>query len=173
MSSVEVNGTAIVPTIPPNAMGTALGVTPEANMVATLGITWASLALDTLEAESLMLASVGETSLDTDDVLQRELHVVAWMVRHQSWSDKTTGEVREGPTVYLLTSEGDTYRSSSKGILEGLAVIAARRPAGAYDPPIVVVIKRVKTAAGLPRHILVRAPSPIDPVRVKGVKNVK
>lgn len=173
MSSATDNGTALVPTVPPEALGGTLGITPTGNLVNTLGVRWCSLPLDSQEAEDLMLASVGETSLDTDDILSKELGVVAWLVRHQEWTDKETGEVRAGPTVYLLTDTGDTYRSSSRGVIEGLSIVCARRAPGLYAPPVGIVIKRLKTAGGKPRHIVVRAPNKIDPVVVKGANRGK
>lgn len=171
MQSANAEPAALIPTVPPDALGSLLPVSGQSNMIATLGIRWSSLPLDTQAAEDLMLSSVGETSLDTDEMLSMTFSLTAWLVREQVWVDARTAEVRTGPTAYLVDDHGQTYRSSSRGIIEGLAVIAARRAPGIYDPPIPVVIKRLKTAAGLYRHIVTRGPVEVTPNPAKGVKN--
>lgn len=149
---------------------TAIQTNPLQQVKDRLRIEWCNTPLDSDDAETMMISSVTMSTLGADELFGQEISVVGCMVRTVTVTDAESGQTQDLPCTLLLLEDGRVCSFVSKGVLESLSVLTARRLRGRWDPPLCVSLRQVKLANGHRKYVLVRTSPVAPPTKKKGDK---
>lgn len=115
---------------------------------------WTSLDRTKPEDQSIMVRCLGTADKRSDDVLNTILTVKHILAHNVDLVDSSTGEVTPSVRIVLVTMDGETIGTVSKGIFSSLQSITSIVGMPPYEQGLRVRIKPVTTRNGFRTLIL-------------------
>lgn len=143
-------------------------VVRQSSMASDLGNTdkgmWTSLDRSNPKDQPIMIRCLGTADKRSDDVLNTVLTIKHVLAHNVDLTDSATGEVTPSVRIVLVTMEGETIGTVSKGIFSSLQSITSIVGQPPWVNGIQLMIKPVKTRSGFRTLVLefigIGAPAP-------------
>src|SRR5438132_8673230 len=109
---------------------------------------WTSLRRDDPAELALALNVLQRTDLTADDLLGNEFAITNILAHEVELANEKTGEVNIATRVVLIAPTGKSAAFVSKGVYSAVCNIVAAKGNPPYDPPVRVVLRKVKAKVG-------------------------
>jgi len=92
---------------------------------------------------AMLCSGVSDHALDR--YMDQPFGVVYWHASHYEYVDQQTGEISERVRLVFVDAAGETYSTSSVGVIGSLDRIRRYMGDGPYDPPLTVMCVAQRT----------------------------
>jgi len=114
--------------------------TPDAALCEIMGMTkvayYSSFPVDDRTVKSAVFAALTGESQDLKSQINRSISVRGFLVKPSDPKLSQDGEIQVYPVSFLICTDGNVYRTGSRGVLQALRLIEADRGNSLWDPPV-------------------------------------